>query len=103
MYSGRGAQGFHETAQRAKRDDQGPNGIVVAASPSAFAGFSLNIRSSSASVKPRALIASAKAPTPSKPPYSLGGATLVQNSEMKQNCGPTLRIASVRPPPSVFR
>ena len=87
---------------QAKRDHQGGDEIDVAASPSAFAGLSLNINSSSLSVKPCARIASAKAPTPSRPPYSLGELVLVQNSERKQYWGPTLRIASMRPPSSVF-
>jgi hypothetical protein len=45
----------------------------------------LNMTSSSRSVKPRARMASAKAPTPSGPPYTLGELSLVQNSEMKEN------------------
>src|SRR5262245_41875783 len=70
--------------------------------PIALAGLSLNIISSSRSVKPRLFISAENAPTPAATAYSFGGWFFVQNSDRKQCSGPTPRISSVRLPSSVF-
>src|SRR4029450_11946672 len=73
-----------------------PADDVATGSPIAFAGLSLNIISSSRSVKPRLFISAANAPTPTAPAYSFGCWFVVQNSDRKQCSGPAPRIKSVR-------